>query len=228
MSTITLPLAERREAVVVIHEILGVVRAGQPLALDAEVLGALGADGEHERVEAHPGQGLDGEIAALRDGHVPQVGDARIAEDLLELPAQAALHLVLVEEDPVLGEAARLDVAVDQDHAGALRGERAGGEETGGARADHRDQVDLFVRHLRVTIAHGPGGVNPRNTLTLSREGVLNESAFFNDDGAIPAQKPSASPSTSQRTRRRIRWPFRLPPASAGSFSAPRCCSSWG
>ncbi len=143
------PLAEGRQAVVVIDEVLGVVDARQPLALDAQVLGALRADRVDERVEAEARQAGDREIALVRDRHVSKVGYERVGEDLVELAAQPALHLVLVEEDAVLGQPARLDVPVEQDHAGAGRGEGAGGEETGGPRADHRDEMDGFVGHDR-------------------------------------------------------------------------------
>ncbi len=68
-----------------------------------------------------------------------QVGDARIAQDLLELAAQTALHLVLVEEDPVLGEAARLDVAVEQYDAMSRLGEFTRAINARRARADHND-----------------------------------------------------------------------------------------
>ena len=90
---------------------------------------------------------VDGQVAALPDGDVAQIGHTGVGEDLLELSPQPALHLVLVEEDPVLGEAAGLDVAVQEQHAAAAGGERAGGEQARGAGADHRDHVNHFVSH---------------------------------------------------------------------------------
>ena len=150
-------LAEGGQAVVVIDEVLRVVDAGQALALDAEVLGALRADGEDEGVEAHAGQVLHAQVGVPRHRDVTEIGHAGIAQDLLELAAQAALHLVLVQEDPVLGEPARLDVPVEQDHPTALGRERAGGEEARRPGPDHGHHVHWLVRHFRFeTIAHGP------------------------------------------------------------------------
>ncbi len=46
---------------------------------------------------------------------------------------------------------------------------------------------------------------------------------FVNDDGAIPATSPVRTQAGLHS--RRIRWSSRLPPASAGSLSAPSRCS---
>jgi hypothetical protein len=134
-------------SVVVVDEILGVIHAGQALPLDAEVFRALRADGEDERVEARAAEIVEGEVARLAHRHVSEIGHARVREDLLELAAEAALHLVLVEEDAVLGEPARLDVAVQEQHAASGGGERAGGEEAGWACTDHRHDVNRLVSH---------------------------------------------------------------------------------
>ncbi len=142
-------LAEWRQAIVVVDEVFGVVHAGQPLTLDAEVLRSLRPDGEDQGVEADRGQVGHRQVPGLRDRDVAQVGHAGIGEDLLELPAKPALHLVFVEEDAVLGEPARLDVPVQQHHAAAGRGEGTGGEETSGAGADHRDGMERLVGHER-------------------------------------------------------------------------------
>jgi hypothetical protein len=140
-------LAEGRQAVVVIDEVLGVIDARQMLALDAQVLGALCADGEDERVEAEGLQIRNREIASLGHRDVSEIGYERVGEDLLELPAKPALHLVLVQEDAVLGEPAGLDVPVEQDHPAALRGQRASGEEAGRTGPDHCDEMKRVVRH---------------------------------------------------------------------------------
>ena len=95
----------------------------------------------------------------------------------MELPTQAALHLVLVEEDAVLGQPARLDVPVQEDHAGARGGEGAGGEETGGPRADHRDEMDGFVGHDRRDDSTTGEALDPSH-LTPYGCVVLNDSAF--------------------------------------------------
>src|SRR5262249_26387430 len=141
-------LGEGRQAIVVIDEILRVVDAGQPLPIDAEVLGALGADREDEGVEAESRELGYGEPAPGGDGDVAEVGDARIGEDLLELAPQAALHLVLVQEDPVLGQTARLDVAVEEEDAAAEPRERASGEQPSGASSDDGDDVRVLARLL--------------------------------------------------------------------------------
>jgi hypothetical protein len=143
------PLAEGRQPVVVVDEILGVVDAREALAVDSEILRALRADRVDERIESHGRQLAYREVALVGDRDMPEIGYERIAENLLELSSQAALHLVLVEEDAVLGEAARLDVPVEKHHAGAAGGERAGGEEPGGPRADHRDEMHRIVGHER-------------------------------------------------------------------------------
>ena len=152
-------LAEGRQAVVVVDEILGVVDAREPLALDAQVLGALRADREHERVEAELAQLADGEGPAVRHRHVPEIGDPRIGENFLELPPQPRLHLVLVEEDAVLGEPARLDVTIEQEDAATLGRERPGGEEPRRAGADHGDDVSHRVpsRCVRHATSHPIG-----------------------------------------------------------------------
>ena len=140
-------LAEGGQVVVVIDEVLGVVDAGQPLALDPQILGALRADGEDQRVESEGLQVRDRHVSMLRHSHVSEVGYAGITEDLLELAAEAALHLVLVQEDAVFGEAAGLDVPVEQDDAAALGGQRAGREESRRAGSNHCDEMKRVVRH---------------------------------------------------------------------------------
>jgi hypothetical protein len=132
-----------------VDEVLGVIDTGEPLALDAEILGALGTVGEDQRVEAHPLKLGDGERPVGPDGHVAKVRETGIAQDLVELTSEPALHLVLVEEDPVLGEPTWLDVAVEEEDAAAGSGESPGGEEAGraGAHDCHYVNEIVIVRH---------------------------------------------------------------------------------
>ena len=123
------------------------VHAGEPLALHAEIFRTLGPVGEHQRVEAHPQELLEGEGTVGADRHMAEIGDAGIAQDLVELTSEAALHLVLVEKDAVLREASGLDVAIEQQDPGAGIGEGAGGEESRRTRPDHCDDVYLILRH---------------------------------------------------------------------------------
>src|SRR5262249_62053394 len=66
-----LALGEGGEAVVVIDEVLGVIDAGQPLALHPEILRPLGAMGEHKGVEAKALQVRDRERSVAAYAHVP-------------------------------------------------------------------------------------------------------------------------------------------------------------
>src|SRR5262249_57266676 len=149
-------LGKGGEAIVVIDEVLGVIDAGQPLTLHPEIFRALGAMGEHEGIEAKALQVRDGERSVAAYVHVPDVGDARIAQDLLELASQPALHLVLVEEDAVLGEPARLDVAVEEEDAAARGGEGPGRKEPGGAGPDYRHDAQGVVSHRGGKITNEP------------------------------------------------------------------------
>ncbi len=130
-----------------IHEVLGVIDAREAFAFDAEVFRALSPVREHQRIEAQPQELLDGEGAVGTDGHVAQVGDARVAQDFVELAPQATFHLVLVEEDAVLGEASGLDVAIEQEDPTTSIGEGAGGEESRRTCPDDGDYVALIVCH---------------------------------------------------------------------------------
>jgi hypothetical protein len=76
-----------------------------------------------------------------------QVRDARVGEDLLELAPEPALHLVLVEEDPVLGEPAGLDVAVEEQDSAARGRQRPRREKTRGACPHDSDHVSEFIHH---------------------------------------------------------------------------------
>jgi len=109
--------------------------------------GALGSDGEDHGVEARRAEGGNAQGPALAHRHVAEIGDARVGEDLAELPPEAALHLVLVEEDPVLGEPARLDVTIEEENSASRRGERAGREESRRARAHDGNRVCRRFRH---------------------------------------------------------------------------------
>jgi hypothetical protein len=82
-----------------IDEVLGVIDAGEPLALDAEIFRALGSVGEHECVEAQLQELLDGEGPSRPTGTWPS-SDAGIAEDLVELAPQAAFILYLSRKMP--------------------------------------------------------------------------------------------------------------------------------
>src|SRR5882724_1322361 len=73
-------LREWRKTVVVIDEVLGVVHAREPLPFDAEVLGALGPDGEDHGVEARRPEGGYAQGRSLAHRNVAEIRDARVGE----------------------------------------------------------------------------------------------------------------------------------------------------
>ena len=111
------PPAELGQSVVVVDEIFRVIDAFGVISRDPEGLGPLRPGGDDDRRGGEQLLDLrERQVGRLSDLDVAVIMDPRIDEDLAELLADPLLQFVLVEVDPVLDEAAGLDVAVEDDH----------------------------------------------------------------------------------------------------------------
>ncbi len=130
-------LAERWQRIVVIDDILGMINAETLFALDTQFLGTLGAGRHDDGAEAHAFQLVESHRLILSDCNVTQIKNLRVGKDSLELFPQSCLHLFLVDKDTVLGQPARLDIAVEQDHTVTGFGKLARTIDSRRSRADH-------------------------------------------------------------------------------------------
>src|SRR5690348_6849841 len=137
---------EGRELVVEIDEILGGIDAPGVLARETELLGSLRADGVNGSGWVEGAKVTEVERIVVANGDVAKVVNVGKSQDLRELLAEADLHLVLGGIDSVLGEAAGLDVAIEDDDGVAGLCNFLGGKHTGGSGAD-----DEYGFHKKAT-----------------------------------------------------------------------------
>jgi hypothetical protein len=68
-----------------------------------------------------------------------QIKNLWVSEDSLELLAQTGLHLFLIDEDAVFGQAPGLYISVEQDDSMTRLGEFPGSVDPGWSGADHKN-----------------------------------------------------------------------------------------
>src|SRR5262249_30296824 len=106
---------KRRELVIVVDEILGGIDAECILAWHAQLLCSLRANREYQRRWAEAAQCIDRYRRIGTNRHVAEVMNIGQRKHFLELLAQTHLHLIFDGIDAVLGEAAGLDVSIEND-----------------------------------------------------------------------------------------------------------------
>ena len=111
-----LALGEGRQRIEVIDDVLGMIDADGLFALDAQLLRPLRSGGHDHGAKTHVLEILERQRLILPHHHMTQIKYFRVGENSFELFAQTGLHLFLVDKDAVLGQTARFDVAIDQDH----------------------------------------------------------------------------------------------------------------
>jgi hypothetical protein len=138
-------LAEWRQFVEVVDEILGVKHAFGIFALQAQPARALCSDRHDDGVEAQRPDLVHRDIGVLADLDVPEVVDVRLVQDAPKDRAQPALHAVFVRVNSKLREPAGFDIPVEHHDVVAFRGELVGPVDRCGAGPEHRDRVGLFT-----------------------------------------------------------------------------------
>ena len=140
--------AERRQFVVVVDQVLGVVDAAQVLAGQAQPFGALRAHGDQDGLKAEAAQLVQGQVAIVANRYVAPILNLRQAHQLAKLLAQTFFHFVFVRKDAVFGQAARFDIAVEQHHMRTRHGQLARGKQAGRSGADNSYEI-LIVNGLQ-------------------------------------------------------------------------------
>src|SRR4030095_17206938 len=95
-------------------------------SIDPYLFGALRAGSHHDSAESNVFKIVQRERLILPDSHVAEIENLWIGENSFELFAQTGLHLLLVDADAILRQAAGFDLSIDQDDAMSRFGEFAG------------------------------------------------------------------------------------------------------
>ena len=97
------PLAERRQGIVVIDDILRVINTDGVFSFDAELLGALRARSYDDGTEAHGFEIVQCQSLVLSDCHVTEIKDFGIGENFFKLLTQSSFHLLFFYINAVFG-----------------------------------------------------------------------------------------------------------------------------
>src|SRR5262249_35769853 len=134
---------ERRQEIVAVNKILGGVNAPGGFPGQAQLLGALRTHGKHNGGRRELLQVNDGDSRLAADRHMAEIMPVGQAQHLGKLLAQADLHLVLGGINAVFGQAAGLDIAVEDDHFVPALGNLLRGKHSRRPRADYEDSLHL-------------------------------------------------------------------------------------
>jgi hypothetical protein len=124
-SKMELLLAERRQMIVIIDDILGVINAFQILPWQTKPLGALRPHRDEDRLKSERTQIVEREITLRADRNVSIIIKVGHIEHLAKLLAQAALHGMFIGINSIFCKSARFDVTIEYDYPRALVGKLA-------------------------------------------------------------------------------------------------------
>ncbi len=140
-------IAESREPIKVVHDILRVEHAIGRISFDADGFGALRADREDHGTRAEFADVLYREVFALPDCHIAEIMDIGLFEHLPVLFLQPTTQLKLRGENPIFSQPAEFDVPIQDNHLMAGLCQGAGDRHPCRSGADHNN-------YMRVRCAH--------------------------------------------------------------------------
>jgi hypothetical protein len=145
-----LPLAERRQMVVVIHQVFGVDHSDGIFARQPETLGPLGPSRTNQGIETECLEVSQGQYPLFSHTTVAIVIHLWIRQNSPKLLAQTLLHFMLGGKHAIFGQPTGFDIAVEQHHMRPSLGQFLGSIQPGWTSADNANQVPaicLCVRH---------------------------------------------------------------------------------